>query len=115
MRGFRGRNEQLLGNRLRRHRRYHRYNQAGRPAGDRLLSAGEERSEPPNAVVVVPIFESSRSPGGMMGIGMMGFVMAMNDNRIIAMMIGGLRMDVLGGQRCQDGEAQSRDRRRQSA
>jgi hypothetical protein len=76
-------------------------------------------------MVVVLMFESNRSLGGMMGFGMMGFgmmgfgmmgfVMAMNDNRIIAMMFGGLRMDVLGGQRCQHGEAQSRDRRRQSA
>ena len=59
--------------------------------------------------------EGSRSLGRVMGFGMMGFVMPMNDHRIIAMMIGGWRMDVLGGKRCQYREAQGRDRCRQSA
>ena len=42
VRGFRGRNEQFTGDPLRRHGRHDGHNQAGRPAGDRLLSAGEE-------------------------------------------------------------------------
>ena len=66
-------------------------------------------------MVVVLMVESSRSLGRVMGFGMMGFVMPMNDDRIIGMMIGGPRMDVLGGQRCQHREAQSRDGCRQSA
>ena len=46
---------------------------------------------------------------------MVCFEMTMNDGRIITMMIRRSGMNVLGGKRCQHGEAQGRDRRRQSA
>lgn len=43
------------------------------------------------------------------------FEMTMNEGRIITMMIRRPGMNVLGGKRCQHGEAQGRDRRRQPA
>ena len=46
---------------------------------------------------------------------MVCFEMTMNEGRIITMMIRRPGMNVLAGKRCQHGEAQGRDGRRQSA
>jgi len=91
-------------------RRQNRHREAEGTAGDRLLSAGEERRDPLYVMVVVRMIEGRRSRGRMMR-----FVVAMNDGRMIAMMIGGPRMDVLRGKRGQRGQGQSRNRRRHSA
>lgn len=45
----------------------------------------------------------------------MCFVVAMDEDRMIVMVISGPEMNVLYGKRCQHGQAQGRNRRRQSA